>query len=168
MNVNPRLSIAILSIALSLSAANTFAAQTVTVNEARAVVGAAEKAAMRDDVKKLATYHADDFVMTFSSPKPDGSQSVVRKNKEQEVGEFSEWLKRVIDHHYQSDAPTVSIVENKAIARFHATESFTQDNKHIQAVSDQIDTLELRNGRVLITKADIRATHLTVDGRLIY
>jgi hypothetical protein len=168
MNVNLRISLIVSSISLALSMTNAFATQTITMNEARAVVDAAEKAAMRDDIRKCATYHSDDFVMTGSFPKPDGSRSVIKKNKEQEIGESVEWLKHVTDHHYQSDAPTISIAENKAIARFHATESFTQDNKRIQSNSDQVDTLESRNGRVLITKADIQAIHLTVDGRRIY
>ncbi|MEO5624489.1 MAG: DUF4440 domain-containing protein [Dokdonella sp.] len=144
------------------------AADVFTEKSVRDVVDAAEAAAKLHDPQKIATYMSDDIVIASTFPNPDGSKSVKEKHRQQYVLEEQESEKHAVDHVYASTAPTITIRGGQAIVRFVATEKATLDGKHMEATADQIETLELRDGQVLITRIETTATSLTLDGRRIF
>jgi hypothetical protein len=170
--MNLRTSILAIAFALAGAALSACSAGGLSEQSARSVVVASEAAWKRSNVDQVAAYVAADCVLHDTSPKPDGTTATTTKackeSLDQQRSLIASAASNGADHRYESTPPTITIEGDKAIARMHATESLSKNGKGLLAESDQVETLQLRDGKLLITQIDVKATGLTVEGKRIF
>jgi hypothetical protein len=143
-------------------------AAALTIEQATAVVKAAEDASRHQDVRKVASFMSADCVVVGNWPGPGGDLHETRTDVDSYVRETLEAEKHISERSYESTAPAVTVDGDKAIARLRATSKSVINGQHVEATADQIETLELRDGTVKITKAETTAVSLIVDGQRVF
>jgi ketosteroid isomerase-like protein len=155
--------------ALLLSAASGgVRAAAPTIEQATAVIKAGESASRQQDVRKVASFMSADCVVVGNWPGPGGDLQETRMDVDSYVQKTLEAEQHISDRSYESTAPTVTVDGDKAIARLRATTKSVINGKHVEATADQIETLELRDGTVKITRAETTAVSLIVDGQRVF
>jgi hypothetical protein len=137
------------------------AGNTLTTADALAVVNASEAAAKQHDHGKVGTFMSGDCVVSMATA---GGSGAKQKSGKQYVQDELDAERHATDHVYQSTAPQISLEDGKAIARLRVTETFTEQGHRVEGVADEVETLELRDGHVLITRIDVTPVSMTVDG----
>ena len=135
---------------------------TLTTADALAVVNATEAAAKQHDHAKVGTFMSGDCIVSMGAV--GGSGAAKQKPGKQYVQDELDAETHATDHVYQSTAPQISLENGKAIARLRVTETFTEQGHHVEGVADEVETLELRDGHVLITRIDVTPVSMTIDG----
>ena len=138
------------------------AGNTLTTADALAVVNASEAAAKQHDHGKVGTFMSGDCIVSMGTP--GGSGAAKQKSGKQYVQDELDAEQNATDHVYQSSAPQISLADGKAIARLRVTETFTEQGHHVEGIADEVETLELRDGHVLITRIDVTPVSMTIDG----
>ena len=150
------------------SASGGVRAAAPTIDQAMAVVKAGESASRQQDVRKFASFMAADCVVVGNWPGPGGDLQETRMDVDNYVKKTLEAEQHTSDRSYESTAPTVTIDGDRAVARLRATTKSLINGKHVEATADQIETLELRDGTVKITRAETTAVSLIVDGQRVF
>jgi len=138
------------------------AGNTLTTADALAVVNASEAAAKQHDHGKVGSFMSGDCVVSMGAA--SGGGAAKQKSGKQYVQDELDAEQHATDHVYQSSAPQISLDGGKAIARLRVTETFTEQGHHVEGVADEVETLELRDGHVLITRIDVTPVSMTIDG----
>jgi len=161
-----RLSARVLVLGLALCAAAGVAhAATPSKQQAEAAVKAMETAAAAHDANTVVKYMAPKCVLLTNWPKPGGDTRQERETVDEYLNHSLDYAKRATDMDYSSTAPAITIEGDTAVARYQVTDKATLDGKRYEAVADEVATLELVDGKVLVTKAVSTVTHFTIDGK---
>jgi len=143
----------------------------LTEQSARRVVESVEANTKQSNFDPVATAFSDDCVRHESDPKPDGTGAMETNTKScrEDLDDMRSLIAAVASagatHQYNSTVSTVEVHGDKAIVHVHVSWSQSQGTHNMNTELDQVDTLQLRNGKVLITAIDATTTDLTVDGR---
>jgi hypothetical protein len=137
----------------------------VTMQSARMVVEASEAAEKNNDPDKAAMYLSDDGVLRSTDPKPGGGTVTNTHTRQQYLDDAHKMKSEGLDRRYESTRPSISIKDGKAIAKMRVTETLTRGDKSLVGVADQVETLEMRNGKVMITAVDSTMVSLTINGQ---
>ena len=161
-----RLRARILVLGLALCAAAGFAhAAAPGKEQAAAVIKAMEAAARAHDAHGVVKYMAPNCVLLTNWPKPGGDTRQERETVDEYLNHSLDYAKRASDMDYSSTAPAVTIEGDTAVARYQVTDKATLDGKRYEATADEVSTLELVDGKVLVTKAESTVTQFTIDGK---
>ena len=154
------------------AAAATAHADGLTGHAARAVVQASEDAWKRMDFDKAAALHSDDCAVTDASPGSDGklvtSTTKCREMFDTGRRSFSELRAKGGEIHYGSTITAVRLQGDKAVVSLHAIVTMGLNGKTMRMESDQVETVQSRSGKLLITASDSKTTSEIVDGRRVY
>ena len=142
----------------------------LTERTARAMVDASEEAARHDDFDGLSKYITDDCVLHEKAFKTGGSDSTSKSCK-QAVNDSRQVIANAAAqggvHKYASEVFSVEVQGGKAIAKMKTVDTVTRDGHVLELESHQTETLELRNGQVMITGIEGESEIPTMDGRRI-
>jgi hypothetical protein len=138
------------------------AGNTLTTADALTVVNASEAAAKQHDHSKVGTFMSGDCVISMRAV--GSSAAPKQKSGKQYVQDELDAERHATDHVYQSTAPEIALEDGKAIAHLRVTETFTEQGHRVEGIADEVETLELRDGHVLITRIDVTPVGMTVDG----
>jgi hypothetical protein len=141
----------------------------LTEQSARSVVDASAQATKHSNFDQMAAYTSDDCVFQVTVPKPDGTPDTSSKPCRDFINDQRKQIGSAIangaSRDYDATVSTVVIDGDKATARLHAIDSLSEHGHTMKAESDQLETLQMRNGKLLITAIDEKATHLVIDGQ---
>ena len=153
----------------AVSALSAFAGG-VQVNQqsVQSVANAIEAATRANDNDKANSYLARDCVFHVTSPDPSGSMHVDSMTRQQYVDDQAKAKAEGSSEVYKSTAPVVTIKDGKASAKLRATDSQIDSGKSVTTVSDQVETFEVRDGRLLVTTVDVTVVSVTVDGKRLF
>lgn len=134
------------------------------------VVAAMEQAARKRDARTVASYMADDCVITTSIPAKDGSRKVTRKDKRQYIADDATERQGRSGYEYETAKPSIELDASGKVARasYKVRETFTEKGRKIQVVAYEIATVELRDGRPVITAMDVDAVAMSIDDRRVF
>ncbi|HEY2346205.1 MAG TPA: hypothetical protein VGH80_10020 [Xanthomonadaceae bacterium] len=134
----------------------------------QAAANAIEAAARANDMDKANSWLASDCVFHVTSPDPKGGMRVDTMTRQQYVDDQAKAKTEGKNEVYKSTVPVVSIKDGKATASMRATDSQIEGGKSVTTVSDQVETFDLRNGRLMVTAVSVTVVSLTVDGNRLF
>ena len=148
---------------------------SLTERSVRAVVEAHQAAIKARDVQKTASYLSDDCHIRITYPKGFKGYKdarVVTMTRQQDIEEKYKALAKAkvlgLDFQDESTTPTITIENGKAHARLRKTGRTIWGGKTLVMVADVNETLEARNGRVLITGTDETVLNVSINGQITY
>jgi len=161
-----RLSLRVLVAGLALCAAAGIAhAAAPDKDQAATVVKAMEAAARAHDPHTVIKYMAPNCVLLTNWPKPGGDTRQERETVAEYLNHSLDYNKKATELDYSASAPAITIEGDTAVARYRITDKSTLDGKRYEAVADEVATLELVDGKVLVTKTEAIVTNFTIDGK---
>jgi len=127
----------------------------ITEPQVQALLESLDQAARSLKTDALMAHFADDAVMTLEVPTPDGPQRL-RWNKTEYAKELDEGYKDAIDYTFERTETAIRIAPDGLSATVTATmvETLRTRDRLIRAVSRDKARLELRNGKLLVTRLD--------------
>lgn len=142
----------------------------LTETQVNGVVAAMEQAAKSRDARTVASYMADDCVITTSIPTKDGSKKVTRKDKRQYIADDATEQKGRSGYEYETAKPAIDFDASgkTAKASYKVRETFTEKGRKIQVVAYEIATVELRDGKPMVTAMDVDAVAMSIDDRRVF
>ena len=142
----------------------------LTAAQVGGVVAAMEQAAKKRDARTVASYMAEDCVITTSIPEKDGSRKVTHKDKRQYIADDATEQQGRSGYEYETATPSIEIDAAGKVAKasYKVRETFTEKGKRIQVVAYEIATVELRHGKPLITAVDVDAVAMSIDDRRVF
>ncbi|MBS0194127.1 MAG: hypothetical protein JSR34_07750 [Proteobacteria bacterium] len=145
-------------------------AADLTGESARAVVSVAEDGWKRMDMKAAAAIHSSDCKYTDTVRDVNG-KLLTSKLPCQSLFD-TKWLDDLTakggQATYDSIITGVKVVGGKAIVSLHVALTFRVNGHATRMESNQLDTVQLRDGKLLVTAVDSWGTGKVVDGKRIY
>jgi hypothetical protein len=160
-----------LAVAVVLAfAAGSAVAAALTEAEVRAVVGAAEAAAAKNDAAGQAVYFSDDAVIAITQRGGDGIARTSRQTKQEFVESERDSQVRLRDSRYSSKVLRVEMSPDASTAKVYMTieQAFTQRGSPAVATGEQVMTVAQRDGKAMIVAIDTKATGLNIGGNKVY
>ena len=165
-------STAAIVVLVAASAALSGCSTSLNEKSARAVVEATEAAWKQANIDEVEKYISSDCKIHESGPSSNGgteSRDITCQQSLQDMRKFVASANASgATREYQSTTPTITIEGDKAIAHLRATETLSKGDKNLESVSEQVETLQLRDGKVLITTIDVHAVSATANGQRIF
>ena len=140
----------------------------VTEQSVQKVADAIETAARANDNEKANSYLAADCVFHATYPAPAGGTQQQTMTRAQYLDDQAKAKAEGRNEVYKSSAPVVTIRDGKATARLQATDSQIDHGKSVTTVSDQVETFEERDGRLMVVAVDVTVVSVTVDGNRLF
>lgn len=134
------------------------------------VVAAMEEAAKNGDARTVASYMAQDCVITTSFPGKDGGKKVTKKDRKQYVADESAAAAKRSGREYETAKPSIELDAAGKVgkASYKVRETYTEAGRKVQVVAYEIATVEWREGAPAITAMDVDAVAMTIDERRIF
>ena len=144
----------------------------LTERSVRDVLDAYQAAHKAKDTEKAARYLSDDYLIRFTYLKGYTGSSdtrVVTMTRQQAIDEKNKAIARAktlgLDVRDESTAPSITIKNGKAHAHLRTTGTTIWGGKTIVVVGAMDETLEVRNGRVMITSATATVSSVLINGQ---
>jgi len=139
---------------------------------ALAVVNANEQAIRLDQFDRGRELVSDDCTDHAVDRNQDGKILDKTRSCKQGIEEGREAVRAMnasgAMHKYESTVTSMVVVGDKATAHLHVAYIVKNADHSMKVGAEDVETLELRNGKWYITSVDEKSTSLTVDGRRIY
>jgi hypothetical protein len=163
----------IASVAVALATASLCGC-TKRIDQAAAwaVVDKVEIASRDANWAGIKYYVSPDCVIHDTAPKQDGTMETTSKGCSDAVDEEARVLSAAAyqgaTHQYSYQIQVVVIEGPKAVAHLSTSETISNRGHSLKTASDQVETLQMRDSKLLITAIDEKVTSLQVDGREIF
>ncbi|MEW6323867.1 MAG: nuclear transport factor 2 family protein [Nitrospirota bacterium] len=140
---------------LLLTAPAASAQSPITEPQVQALLQTLDQAAQSLDTDALMTHFADDAVVTLVVPGPDGHQTF-RWDKEEYARQLDEGYQEIEEYRFERTDTAIQIAPDGRSARVTATmtETIRMRGQRIYAVTQDDARLELRQGRLMVTRLD--------------
>lgn len=127
----------------------------ITEPQVTALLETLDHAARSSNTEALIIHFSDDCIITLEIPGPEGAHRF-RWNKEEYARELDEGYKETEDYAVERTETAIRIAPDGLSATVTATVTETMRARHriIRAVSREVARLELREGRLVVTRLD--------------
>ena len=137
----------------------------------RAVAQAGEDASKQSNFDQMTSLISDDCQMHETAPKQDGTKQEQTKSCKQGIDEQRKQIGDAVAggavRTYEYTITSVTIEGDKGTAKIHASDSLAQGGNSLKADADEVETVQLRNGKAVITHVDVTVTGVEVNGRRV-
>lgn len=126
------------------------AASGLTEKKVQAFLDDFEKASFKDqDIEKMGTFLSNNFTVSVMAP---GLVQPMTMNKEQYLQTAEMTWSMVEDYEYKLSDQKITLNGNSATVSAKQTESMTMMGQTVAMETDSVTDLELKDGKILITK----------------
>lgn len=127
----------------------------ITESRVKALLDTLDRAARSLDTTALIAHFSDDIVITLEAPGPEGPQRF-RWNKQEYAKQLDEGYEDIEDYRFERTDTSIRIAPDGRTARVETrmTETIRMRGQRIFAVTRDKAQMELRDGRLVITRLD--------------